>query len=168
MYKQNIWKFTSYLPEKVTKFLNSIHDIYPKMPEFYIRPMFDRKIFFRDFFVKGGGQGNAPLPSPTPMAGPQAPHQLNPALLLPPPEGIAIRRVCWYVRSLTYFGHTISKRLEIEGRFQWNTNRIRYVTFRRRRFGATVWGPPSRRWPFRRWDFSALGHFGTGVSAPDV
>jgi len=22
--------------------------------------------------------------------------------------------------------------------------------------------------PFRRWDFSALGHFGTGVSAPDV
>ena len=28
----------------------------------------------------GGGQGNAPLPSPTPMAGPQAPHQLNPAL----------------------------------------------------------------------------------------
>jgi len=30
--------------------------------------------------VEGGGQGNAPLPSPTPMAGPQAPHQLNPAL----------------------------------------------------------------------------------------
>jgi len=30
--------------------------------------------------VGGGGQCNALLPSPTPMAGPQAPHQLNPAL----------------------------------------------------------------------------------------
>ena len=35
-------------------------------------------IFPEFFFV--GGQGNAPLRSPTPMAGPQAPHQLNPAL----------------------------------------------------------------------------------------
>jgi len=37
MYKRNIWNFTSYLPEKESKFLNSIHDICPKMPEFYIR-----------------------------------------------------------------------------------------------------------------------------------
>jgi len=57
------------LPEKVTKFLNSIYDICPKMPEFYIRPMFDRKIIFRDFFCGGGGQDNTPIPSPTPMAG---------------------------------------------------------------------------------------------------
>ena len=69
-----------YLPEKVTEFMNSIHDICPKMPEFYIRPMFDRKIFCGILFVGWGEQGNAPLPSPTPMAGPQAPHQLNPAL----------------------------------------------------------------------------------------
>ena len=55
------------------------------MPEFYIRPMFDRKIFSGILCVcvwAGGGQGNAPLPSPTPMAGPQAPHQLNPALVI--------------------------------------------------------------------------------------
>ena len=51
------------------------------MPGFYIRPMFDRKIFSGIFLW--GGQGNAPLPSPTPMAGPQAPHQLNPALVPP-------------------------------------------------------------------------------------
>ena len=70
------------MPEKVTKFLTSMHDICPKMPEFYIRPMFNRKIFSGIFC--GGGQGNAPLPSPTPMAGPQAPHQLNPALLYRP------------------------------------------------------------------------------------
>jgi len=44
--------------------------------------MFDRKIFFRDLCVCGGGQDNAPLPPPTPMVGPQAPHQLNPALEL--------------------------------------------------------------------------------------
>ena len=51
------------------------------MPGFYIRPMFDRIIFSGIFLWGGwGGQGNAPLPSPTPMAGPQAPHQLNPAL----------------------------------------------------------------------------------------
>ena len=31
------------------------------MPEFYIRPMFDRKIFFRAFFVKGGA-GQRPSP----------------------------------------------------------------------------------------------------------
>jgi len=31
----------------------------------------------------------------------------------------------------------------------------RYVTFRRRHFGATVWLPSSWRWPFRRWDISA-------------
>jgi len=62
MYKQYIWNFTSYLPVKVTKFLNSIHDICPKMPEFYIRPMSDRKIFFRDFFLGGGGVGQRPSP----------------------------------------------------------------------------------------------------------
>jgi len=29
-------------------------------------------------------------------------------------------------------------------------------------FGATVSAPPFRRSPFRRWDFSELGHLGTG------
>jgi len=53
------------------------------MPEFYIRPMFDRKKYFSGIFFVGG-QGNAPLPSLTPMAGPQAPHQLNPALQMTP------------------------------------------------------------------------------------
>jgi len=50
--------FTSYLPEKATKFPNSIHDICRKMPEFYI--MFDQKIFFREFlscFCSGEGAG---------------------------------------------------------------------------------------------------------------
>ena len=33
------------------------------MPEFYIRPMFDRKIFFRDFCMcVGGGAGQRPSP----------------------------------------------------------------------------------------------------------
>jgi len=31
--------------------------------------------------------------------------------------------------------------------------------------GAAVSAPPSRRWLFWRWDFLALGHFVTGVSA---
>ena len=61
------------MPEFYTTFVR-------KMPEFYL--MFAEKNIFR-FFLEGGvvGEGNtlAP-PSPTPMAGPQAPHQLNPAL----------------------------------------------------------------------------------------
>jgi len=47
------------------------------MPEFYI--MFACK-FFPDFFSGGGGTNPFP-PSPTPMAGPQASHQQNPALV---------------------------------------------------------------------------------------
>ena len=47
------------------------------MPEFYIT--FARRKYFPGFFGGVVGEGN-PLPSPTPMAGPQAPHQLNPAL----------------------------------------------------------------------------------------
>ena len=48
------------------------------MPKFYI--MFAWRKYFRDFWgCSGGGQPSC-TPSPTPMAGPQAPHQLNPAL----------------------------------------------------------------------------------------
>ena len=54
--------FIWYIPEKLTKF---------PLPEFYIT--FARKTFFRDFFL-GGGEAT---PS---RAGPQAPHQLNPAM----------------------------------------------------------------------------------------
>jgi len=39
-------------------------------------------IIFLDF-LGVVGEGNPLAPSPTPMAGPQAPHQLNPALLWP-------------------------------------------------------------------------------------
>jgi len=46
------------------------------MPEFYI--MFAGKKYFPGFFLGVVGEGNPT--SPTPMAGPQAPHQLNPAL----------------------------------------------------------------------------------------
>ena len=43
--------------------------------------MADPEYFFSGICVcVGEGQGNAPLPSTTHMAGPQAPHQLNPAL----------------------------------------------------------------------------------------
>ena len=60
------------MPEFYTTFVR-------KMPEFYI--VFARKNIFPDFFLGGVvGEGNPLLPSPTPMAGPQAPHQLNPAL----------------------------------------------------------------------------------------
>jgi len=44
------------------------------MPEFYIT-FSRRKLFFRNFLAGGGG-------NPLPGAGPQAPYQLNPALLL--------------------------------------------------------------------------------------
>ena len=82
MHKRNIVNFTSYLPEKVTKFLNSIHDItfVRKCPNFTLGLYVWRKNIFPGFFLWGRGHGNAPLPSPTPMAGPQAPHRLNPAL----------------------------------------------------------------------------------------
>ena len=44
------------------------------MPEFYIS--LPEKYFSGIFFFWGGGQGGNPLPG----AGPQAPHQQNPAL----------------------------------------------------------------------------------------
>ena len=47
-----------------------------KMPEFYI---VCPKKYFPEFWGIVG-EGNPPAPSPTHMAGPQAPHQLNPAL----------------------------------------------------------------------------------------
>ena len=57
------------------KLTNSLHFTHlSKMPEFYI--MFARKIFSGIFF---SGGSNCPLYQ-TPVAGPQAPHQLNPAL----------------------------------------------------------------------------------------
>ena len=49
------------------------------MPEFYIRPMFDPKIFFRDFFV-GGRAGQRPSPVSYAYGWAPGPHQLNPAL----------------------------------------------------------------------------------------
>ena len=47
------------------------------MLEFYI--IFVRKIFLLDFFFGGRGEPHCSS-TPTPMAGSQAPHQLNPAL----------------------------------------------------------------------------------------
>ena len=61
--------------------INKVPEFYTtfarKMPNFtYCLP---EKKFFRDFF---SGWGATPSPSsPTPMAGPQASHQLNPALI---------------------------------------------------------------------------------------
>jgi len=45
------------------------------MPEFYIT-LFPEEKYFSGIFFGGGGDGN-----PLPWAGPQAPHQLNPALV---------------------------------------------------------------------------------------
>ena len=49
------------------------------MPEFYTIRLPEENIF-RDFFGGVVVEGNPLHPSPTPMVGPQAPHQLNPAL----------------------------------------------------------------------------------------
>ena len=49
-----------------------------KCPNF---TLFARKNIFRDFGGVVGEENPLAPPSPTPMAGPQAPHQLNPALI---------------------------------------------------------------------------------------
>ena len=62
------------MPEFYTTFVR-------KMTEFYT--LFARKKYFPGFFFGGRGvvgRATPLLPSPTPMAGSQAPHQLNPAL----------------------------------------------------------------------------------------
>jgi len=51
------------------------------MPEFYIT--FAQRKYFLGIFWGCSGGGQPPCtPCPTPMAGPQAPHQLNPALVV--------------------------------------------------------------------------------------
>ena len=48
------------------------------MPEFYIRPMFDGKIFFRDFFLWGAGQRPSPVSyAPGPPPAKSGPGQLG-------------------------------------------------------------------------------------------
>jgi len=49
-------------------------------------------------------------------------------MLLTPPGVIVIRRVCWFVRSVVHpfvdiFERMTRKRLEIEARFLWTTDR---------------------------------------------
>ena len=71
------------------------------MPEFYIRPMFDRKIFFRDFFCVcvGGGAGQRPSPVSYAYGWAPGPHQLNPALISSPKE----QKESGYPCTLTVF-----------------------------------------------------------------
>ena len=68
-----MYKKINKMPEQI------LHDICPESARIlrYVCP----KNIFRDFWgVVGDGNPIAP-PSPMPMAGPQAPHQLNPALV---------------------------------------------------------------------------------------
>ena len=81
--------FARIMYEKLEKMPDFYTTFVRKMPEFYI--MLARKKYFPGFFSGGGGVvGEAtPLPlSPTPMAGPQAPYQLNTALT----QGRCIKR----------------------------------------------------------------------------
>ena len=67
-------EFYMTFPEKLTKFPNFTRHL-PKNAR--ILHCLNEK-YFLGFFFFGGGDSLPP--SPTPMAGPQAPHQLNPAL----------------------------------------------------------------------------------------
>ena len=72
MYKQNTW-----ILHHVTSYRILYTKFARKCPNFTL--CLTKKYFSGIFFFLGG-EGNPFPPSPTPMAGPQTPHQLNPAL----------------------------------------------------------------------------------------
>ena len=92
--------------EQLTNCPNCTRHLSGKCPNFTL--CFPEKIFSGIFFFGGGLWGRATplLPSPTPMAGPQAPHQLNPALMLSDVRSIQHNNTTPLVRMLFFWNFT--------------------------------------------------------------